>query len=250
MQTLDNTINFYHLLLKISLNDLKEYPLPNNYHFEFYKDGDEKYWIEIEKSAQEFINDEEGIKAWEKYYLKNKNDLYNRLIFLVNDKNEKIGTATSYYNTITNNKNEGYLHWVAIKREYQGMHLAKPLITYALKNLKKLGYEEAYISTQTTTFVAVKIYLDLNATFVEHENDIEGLKVLSKLINHPLLANIDNKKCKVYNEKALKIKNELINKGYNITSFKIVDDIIKIITPDYYYEFDLNLNTIKKEKIL
>ena len=57
-----------------------DYELPKCYHYEFYKDGDERYWIEIEKSAQEFINDEEGIKAWNEYYLKNKEDLYNRLI--------------------------------------------------------------------------------------------------------------------------------------------------------------------------
>ena len=250
MLTLDNTIAFHHLLLKISLNNVKDYPLPNNFHFEFYKDGDERYWIEIEKSAQEFINDEEGIKAWNEYYLKNKKDLYNRLIFLVNEKNEKIGTATSYYNIETNNKDEGYLHWVAIKKQYQGMHLAKPLITFALKHLKELGYKEAFISTQTTTFIAAKIYLDLGATFEEKEKEIEGIKVLSKLINHPLLANINNKDCKVYDEKALKIKNELIDKGYQINAFKIVDGVVKIITTNYYYEFDRKLNVIRMEKIV
>ena len=64
------------------------------------------------------------------------------------------------------------------------------------------------------------------------------------------MAKIDNKDCNVYDEKDLKIKNELIDKGYQINAFKIVDGVVKIITTNYYYEFDRKLNVIRMEKIV
>lgn len=49
--------------------------LPEGYHFEFYKDGDRDAWIEIEKSAKEFVSFEQGLAAWDKYYLSREHEL-------------------------------------------------------------------------------------------------------------------------------------------------------------------------------
>ena len=57
MQTLDNTIKFSHLMFKISLDNINEVSLPEGYSFAFYKDGDEKSWIDIEVSSNEAINE-------------------------------------------------------------------------------------------------------------------------------------------------------------------------------------------------
>ena len=128
MQTLDNTLKYSHLLFKKDLENINPIPLLEGYSFVFYQDGDEKDWIDIEVSSFEAINEVEGQEAWEEYYKINKDKLYNRLIFIIdNNTQEKIATATAYFNTWTNDESEGYLHFVAIKKEYQGKKLAKPL---------------------------------------------------------------------------------------------------------------------------
>lgn len=47
-----------------------------------------------------------------------------------------------------NTSGAGWLHWVAIRQEYQGRGLSKPLITYVLNVMKNLGYPHAKIPTQ------------------------------------------------------------------------------------------------------
>lgn len=93
----DKRIKHYELLLEINLETIKEYPLPDGYHYEFYKDGDRDTWIEIEKSAKEFETFDEGLSAWNKYYKGKEQELLNRMVFVVNDCGEKIATATAFY---------------------------------------------------------------------------------------------------------------------------------------------------------
>ncbi len=113
------------------------------------------------------------------------------MFFIETDEGEKIATATAFYNIYgKDTSGAGWLHWVAVKREYQGKGLSKPLITYVLKVMKKLGYTHAKIPTQTNTWLACKIYLDLGFLPIKKnvENIYEGWKIIKALIVHPGLA--------------------------------------------------------------
>ena len=41
----------------------------------------------------------------------------------------------------------------------QGKGLARPLIAHTLRRLRALGYGEIFVSTQTTTWVAARLYM-------------------------------------------------------------------------------------------
>lgn len=185
----DKRIRYYKLLLKRKLDDIAEYPLPAGYHFEFYKDDDRDTWIEIEKSAKEFSSYEEGLNAWNRYYLGREKELYNRMVFIVNDVGEKVATATAFYD-INERDNSAWLHWVAVKKKYQGKGLSKPLITYILKIMKSLGYTQVKIPTQTNTWLAVKIYLDLGFTPIPENvvSSYDGWCIIKTLTKHKSLA--------------------------------------------------------------
>ena len=244
MQTLDNTIKFSHLMFKISLDNISEVSLPEGYSFAFYQDGDEKSWIDIEVSSNEAINVVEGQEAWNEYYAINKDKLYDRLLFIVdNNTNEKIATATAYFNTWTNDEKEGFLHFVAIKKEYQGKKLAKSLITHTLNQLKKLGYKEAFISTQTTTWLAAKLYLDLGAYPYELVKEKEGLEILKTIIgNHEKLTEF-NTLSSYIDETKVKIK-DILSQKYNILSYKVYDvnnpKVIKIRDENQTHVFHID----------
>ena len=47
-----------------------------------------------------------------------------------------------------------------IKKEYQGKKLSKPLISKIINVAHDLGHEKIMLHTQTTTWLAAKLYLD------------------------------------------------------------------------------------------
>lgn len=188
----DNRIKYYELLLERStLEEVSEYRLPEGYHFVFYQKGDRDAWIEIEKSAKEFRSYEQGMESWKKYYGGKDSELSGRMVFVENDAGEKVATATAFYDIYGRDKSgAGWLHWVAVRRDYQGKGLAKPLIAHTLAVMKALGYTHAKIPTQTTTWVACKIYLDFGFAPVKENavNSREGWRIIKTLTNHSTLS--------------------------------------------------------------
>ncbi len=189
----DHRIKYYELMLeRKSLDDISDLTLPAGYRFAFYKPGDRDAWIDIEISAKELTSYEQGIEVFEKYFGGKDSELVNRMVFIENESGEKVATATAYYDIYGRDKSEaGWLHWVAVRREYQERGLAKPLISYTLRLMHSLGYTHAKIPTQTTTWLACKIYLDFGFTPIPQNaiNSLMGWRIIKTLTNHPALEN-------------------------------------------------------------
>ena len=190
----DARIKNYELMLEGDISGMEEFPLPAGYSYAFYQDDDRDEWIEIEKSAKEFSSYEEGLDAWKRYYEAHETELYDRMLFVVNRLGEKVATATAFYDVRgIDQSGDGWLHWVAVKREEQGRGLSKPLISHAIQVMKQLGYTYAKIPTQTTTWVAVKVYLDLGFRPIEKNfiRNRDGWRIIKRLTDHPALAELD-----------------------------------------------------------
>ncbi len=186
----DSRIQYYDLLLERPLTDLPHYELPQGYHFTYYQDGDRDAWIAIEQSAKEFQNEAQGLEAWERYYLGRENELPDRMVFIVTDSGEKVATATAFYNIYAEDPpGTGWLHWVAVKRSYQGKGLSKPLLSHTFEIMKTLGYTHAKIHTQTTTWLACKIYLDFGFQPIPQNavQNAAGWRIIKYLTGHPVL---------------------------------------------------------------
>lgn len=188
----DSRIKYYELLLKREdLENLPRYELPEGYRFVFYEQGDRDAWIATLQSAKEFETYEQGLEAWNRYYEGKDEELKTRMVFVVNEAGEKVATATAYYDIYGRDKSgAGWLHWVAVRRDEQGKGLSKPMIAYVLDVMRSLGYTHAKIPTQTTTWLACKVYLDLGFVPVP-ENAVRnkmGWQIVKTLTNHPTLA--------------------------------------------------------------
>lgn len=186
----DERIRYYELLLERDLDDIPQFALPAGYRFVFFRREDRDTWIDIEKSAKEFASDEEGLGAWNKYYAGSEDALTERMVFVQNENGEKVATATAYIDiTGRDRSGAGWLHWVAVRREYQGRGLSKPLITYVLRVMRGLGYQHAKIPTQTTTWLACKVYLDLGFVPIPQNavNSREGWRIIKALTDHEAL---------------------------------------------------------------
>ena len=190
----DERIRYYELLLERDLEQIPQIELPEGYQFVFYKQGDRDTWIDIEKSAKEFVSYEQGLASWNKYYENRQEELPVRMVFIENSAGEKVATATAFYDIYGRDKSgDGWLHWVAVRREYQGKGLSKPLIAYALNVMRELGYKHAKIPTQTNTWLACKIYLDFGFMPLAENavNSRNGWRIIKALTNHPSLIYFD-----------------------------------------------------------
>lgn len=186
----DERIRYCELLLSGNIDSIQHYELPDGYRFVMYSAGDEADWINIEITARELRDKEQGAEVWEKYYGGHENELTERMVFIENSRGEKVATATAFYDIYGRDvSGDGWLHWVAVRRDHQGKGLAKPLIAHTLEVMRSLGYRRAKIPTQTTTWLACKIYLDFGFMPVP-ENAVHskaGWEIIKALTDHPAL---------------------------------------------------------------
>lgn len=190
----DDRIPYYELLLHRKLEDLPVFSLPEGYHFVFYRPGDRDTWIEIESSAREFTCYDQGLSSWNRYYQGKDDELIHRMVFIENEAGEKVATATAFYNIYRDDPDgAGWLHWVAVRREYQGRGLSKPLITHVLQIMASLGYTQAKIPTQTNTWLACKVYLDLGFRPIpaNAQRNRRGWQIIRTLTHHPALEKLE-----------------------------------------------------------
>ena len=191
---LDRRLKYYEIIME--LGEEKEIPrfsLPEGYTLQTYRPGDREEWIKIEWSAKEFFNYEQGVDAWNRYYAKYEDILPGRMFFMVAPNGEKVATATAFFDPKHPDDGKGWLHWVAVRRDHQGQGLARPIIAKALSRLRELGHGTLYVPTQTTTWVAARLYMDFGFRPTA-ENAVEsafGYRMLKTLTNHPALADFE-----------------------------------------------------------
>jgi len=191
----DSRIRYIDLLMeRLDLDDILEYELPEGYRFVFYQPGDRDAWIDIEQSAKELRDAEQGVQVWQQYYGGVEDTLYNRMIFIENPQGEKVATATAYSDINGDLPPErGQVHWVAVRRDHHVRGLARPLISQVLKVMKQRGHTEAMLHTQTTTWVAVRLYLQFGFRPIpgNAEKSRGGWRIIKALTNHPPLDEFD-----------------------------------------------------------
>lgn len=243
MNTIEKTLEYHELLM--IYEDTSKYgsdELPNGFHYDFFKPGDEESWSTIHIKSGEFMSMGEGLKIFYDFYDYFYDELAKRLFFVVNENGEKVATGT-----ISKLKEQefGYdavVDWFAIKKEYQGCKLAKPMINKLIKLANELGHEKLLLHTQTHTWLAAKLYLDLGFERFNVKEDIKGWQILKTITNHSKLSDIDAiPEDRMYFDIALKTKQLLddmfgINYEYSIWHINGRHDV-EVNYNDILYKF-------------
>lgn len=147
-------------MIRPHMNNIPQYKLPNGYHIRPFQINDISNWTNIETAVNEFPNQEAALARFNKEFT-NEIDLFTQsCLILENKQNEAIGTTTAWYGKPQGkNKTYGRIHWVAIIPDEQGKGLAKPLLSAAMNILAK-HHEKAYLTSQTTSYQAINMYLN------------------------------------------------------------------------------------------
>ena len=219
MESINKTLEYYELLMTLDCIDkikLKT-ELPEGFTYTFYGgELDKIEWAKIHISSGEFTSYKRAFNYFDIFYNAFENKL-NKRCFFIEYKGEKIATAT-----ISPTSEYGYscvIDWLAIKKEYQGFKLSKPLIYKCLEIASNLGNNKILLHTQTHTWLAAKLYLDIGFNPLYMENS-KGWQILKTITNH---------------EKLIEVESVDEEKMYDLLSVNVVD-VLNKKHKDYSYE--------------
>ena len=219
MKSIDKTLEYHELLMVYdNIPQIENENLPQGFHFEFWKSIDDlNDWISIHIETGEFTSRARAEKTFYDFYDDFINELDKRCFFIIDSETgEKVATST-----VSPSDEYGYkcvVDWLGVKRAYQGKKLGKSLILKTLKCARGLGYDKILLHTQTHTWLAAKIYLDLGFEPFNIDLDLKGWQILKTITNHVKLQNIISIRNEdMYMKEALNIVNFLNEKYKNYT---------------------------------
>ncbi len=186
LKSFENTLEYHELLMTLdNLNETNNYTLPENFKFTYWDNSKNiEDWVNIHISTGEFASYKLAFQTFYDFYTPIVNQLNKRVIFITDKNKNKIATTT-----ISPTKEYGYdcvIDWFAIAKDFQGKHLAKPLLSKTIEMAKDLGYRNILLHTQTNSWLACKLYLDFGFTPLNRQ-DTKGWQILNTIINHPKL---------------------------------------------------------------
>ncbi|MDH7601884.1 MAG: GNAT family N-acetyltransferase [Armatimonadota bacterium] len=175
-------------MIRESLENIPEYPLPAGYGFRTFHRGDERVWAEIQARAGNFESVDKALEHFEHEFSNSLPEFERRCLFLiVSATSEAVGSTTAWFDPDYRGKDHGRIHWVAIVPEYQGRGLAKPMLAEAMKLLRQ-WHERAYLATHTGCLKAINMYLDFGfVPDMTKERAAEAWRLIADAINHPVL---------------------------------------------------------------
>ena len=110
-----------------------------------------------------------------------------RCLLLESDRDGVVGTATAWHNPDFRGMDHGRLHWVAVTPAHQGRGLGRLLVVKALLLMRR-WHARAYLTTQTTSWIAIHLYLDLGfVPYLAAPEQAEGWALLRREAPHPRL---------------------------------------------------------------
>jgi GNAT superfamily N-acetyltransferase len=150
-------------MIRDNVKDIPQHKLPEGYHIRTYQDGDRETWCEIHRAAFVFENSiDKAHEIWDRDFGGHEGELAERMFFVVETATGKaVGTTTSWYdlNWQDYGLDYGRIHWVAVRGDYQGRKLSRPMLTHAM-NYIAAHHDRARLATNTDCVRAIGIYLD------------------------------------------------------------------------------------------
>lgn len=152
---MDRGVNI--MMVRPTLEGVPGPDLPKGYSLRYYRPGDEEAWTRIWLAADVF--GQATPETFARAYGDRAEALGERQLFLCDDAQTAVGTATAWFPDSNVDAEAGLVHWVAIVPELQGRGLARPLLSATLLRMRELGYGRAALITQSGRVPAVGLYL-------------------------------------------------------------------------------------------
>lgn len=148
---------FSVLMVRDHLDHLPDWPFPEGFGMRPIQPGEEAVWIDIQRDAEPYFDTADDLFDREFGY--DPRAAWERVFFVTDPDGYAVGTMGAWYNRTFRGENYGRIHWVSIRRAFQGLGLARASLAGALRFLAR-HHPKAYLSTQAKRLPAIAIYLD------------------------------------------------------------------------------------------
>jgi GNAT superfamily N-acetyltransferase len=138
-------------------------------------------------AAGEFSDEQHALDRFAGEFGPHLEEMRERCLFLETATGEAVGTTTAWRDSDFRGMDHGRIHWVGVVPEHQGKGLGRLLVVKALLVMRK-WHVRAYLSTQTSSWVAIHLYLTLGfIPYVTAPEQEAGWALLRDKAPHPLL---------------------------------------------------------------
>lgn len=156
-------------------DDFPSYPLPDGYHFAVFTPQDEENWVQLQTVVTHVDSAIQGKQIFRKEFLMAGEEIpceecpgyaetVRRTVLVKDDMGTLVGAAT-LWTGVTFGDTWQRVHWVAVHPDHQGKGIAKCMLARMLELYKELECDTPiYLTTQTKTYRAVRIYAQMGFT--------------------------------------------------------------------------------------
>jgi mycothiol synthase len=149
------------IMYRRDLLNLPPVDLPDGYSLRAYADGDEAALTPVFQECFDLGWSSDRVV---KTFIENPCWSPGRMCVLVHG-GEIVGTATAWESP--ERRGHGLVHYVAVRETHRGKGLGKAITARVLEILERMGYTDAWLSTDDWRLGAIKVYLDLGFTPVD-----------------------------------------------------------------------------------
>lgn len=173
------------VMVRSNLENIPNFSLPAGYTLRWYQPGDEDRWVEIQSPA--YAANAITPALFRSEFGQDEAELSRRQCYLLNGDGVPIATNTAWFNDDYKGQPYGRVHWVAISPAWQGMGLAKPLMSRVCERLHALGHARAYLTTSTTRVRALNLYLQFGfVPEINHGEELEAWRAVQNQLKYPV----------------------------------------------------------------
>ena len=135
--------------------------LPEGYSFRLYQPGDAVNWARSCTVCGEFDRIEDGVRSFEKSFLKEEEETKRRCMFVIAPDGSAVATSMAWMFE-ENGQRFGRVHWICNDPAHQGKGIGRAIVLWAMKRIAELepGLDQ-YLDTQTWSHKAIGLYLRL-----------------------------------------------------------------------------------------
>ncbi len=144
-------------MARVGTADIPESQIPADYTFGSMTKEHIGLWVDIERDAEPYLTID--FAMFTSSFGNDISEIGKRCYILYDARGCGIGTISAWREEIFRGVGYGRIHWIAIRKEFQGLGLGKTLMTFGLRKLKKLGHVNALLDTQSKRIAAINLYL-------------------------------------------------------------------------------------------
>ncbi|OGV50760.1 MAG: hypothetical protein A2X49_12135 [Lentisphaerae bacterium GWF2_52_8] len=144
------------IMLRRDMEALPGFSFPGGFSARHMKPKDVAEWISIWRELEPpgKISDE----LFEKQFGTDWGEIEKRCFLILSPDGSSAGTISAWFDNSFKGGEWGRIHWVALRKDFQGKGLAKPMLSMAMEKLASM-HKRCYLVTQTYRIPAISLYL-------------------------------------------------------------------------------------------